>query len=371
MSDVSAIALSIGEDTAAGALESIRRQTLPVREIIAVREVAPFSKAFNAGAAQVTTDFFVQVDADMVLDDTCIEHLRGCIGDGVGLVLASLRDPLMGRVGWVKLFRRACCDAVPYPDLVTSDVSFAAEIVRRGWSIVYAINPCPGLDRELWHTLGQHRPSYTPAYTFFKYLREGRRHRSQGDAAALRWHLKKLSFSAHPSATIAQVALALGIFIRAGNDLHTPYESTPEFAFWEEFSVTSRSIPIGVLQLVPWHRWHALPAFSAGVKRGHHLRETGAFPAFARCLAILSRSDDPLAWVTLVGICRGVFAKTVGQKNLDDDFSLLKDLLAGTKGHTVFRARMGAVRAALGRKLRAHRPGRNPGERTDGKTTSR
>jgi hypothetical protein len=57
--DVSAAVLSTGERTTQDAIASLHRQTMPVRDIIMVRDVAPFHKALNAGAAQVKTPFFI------------------------------------------------------------------------------------------------------------------------------------------------------------------------------------------------------------------------------------------------------------------------------------------------------------------------
>jgi len=324
--------------------------------VIEVRDVAPFSKAFNTGTARIATDFFVQVDADMVLDPTCIEHLRSCMRDGVGLVLGSLRDALMGRVGWIKLFRRACCDAVPHPDVITTDVTFASEIVRRGWSIVYAIKPEPGADPELWHTLGEHSPDYTPLYTLTKHMRGGRRYRADRNTHGLAWHIRKLAASRHRSALIAQVGLALGIFIRAGNDLYTPCERTPEFSFWEEFSANTATPPIRAAMLVPWYRWQPRATFLAGVRLGNKLRDRAAFPAFERCMAILSCSSDPLAWVALVGLCRGAFEPVFAPRSCLEDYVLLNELLEGTRLRDIALERFRGVRSALGRAVRAALP---------------
>ena len=63
--DVTAVVLTVGEPTTAEAIESLRRQTVPPRDIVVVRDVKPFHQALNADAAQVKTPFFLQVDADM------------------------------------------------------------------------------------------------------------------------------------------------------------------------------------------------------------------------------------------------------------------------------------------------------------------
>jgi len=62
-----------------------------LKEIIIVQNVIPFYKAFNTGVSKVTSEFFVQVDSDMILDETCLEDLRACMSQDVGMVLGSLK----------------------------------------------------------------------------------------------------------------------------------------------------------------------------------------------------------------------------------------------------------------------------------------
>ena len=61
--DVTALVLTRGELTIREAVNSLYHQTMPLRDIVMVRDVVPFHKAINAGAARVKTPFFVQVDA--------------------------------------------------------------------------------------------------------------------------------------------------------------------------------------------------------------------------------------------------------------------------------------------------------------------
>ena len=60
-------------------------------EIISVAGVRPFYRALAAGAARVTTPFFIQVDADMVLDEACIERLRDAMTPEIGITVGQLR----------------------------------------------------------------------------------------------------------------------------------------------------------------------------------------------------------------------------------------------------------------------------------------
>src|SRR5688500_11923456 len=104
MSDVTALVLSIGEDTTERAIASVQRQTLAVAETIIVRGISPFHRAFNHGARRIRTPFFMQVDADMILDETCVADLRRAMVDGVGMVVGHLCDPMLGRIVGIKLF---------------------------------------------------------------------------------------------------------------------------------------------------------------------------------------------------------------------------------------------------------------------------
>ncbi|MGH7960325.1 MAG: glycosyltransferase family 2 protein [Candidatus Binatia bacterium] len=237
MSDVTALVLSMGEDYTERAIASVRRQTLPAVEAIVVQGISPFHRAFNSGAARVRTPFFVQVDADMILDETCIADLRSCVSDGVGMVVGHLRDPLLGRLQGIKLFRTQCCNQAKLRDSASCETDFIEDIQRQGWTTTYALK-----DREEpsfgWHVFGEHRPDYTLSYTFCKYVREGVKARYRKAGGGLRSVFRRLSASDHPAARIAAIAAAHGIFVEAEWDIHAPDAYSEEFARLEQFLMT-------------------------------------------------------------------------------------------------------------------------------------
>lgn len=226
MSDVSAVVLSLGEPSTRRALESLASQTQPVCEVILVEHVAPFHRAFNEGAGRVTTPFFVQVDSDMALDATCIEELRRAMRGDVGLAYGELRDPLMGQVVGVKLFRTACVRRHTFADTIAPDTDFGLTIRRAGWRVVRLGLPAAG-SNDPARTFGEHRPDYTPAYTFAKYLLEGRRHRYRGSRDGLFWQVERLQASPHSLARFAQIALWHGFFLDTERDELKPRDDDP------------------------------------------------------------------------------------------------------------------------------------------------
>lgn len=347
LSDVSAVVLTIGEDTTTRAVESIQRQSYPVKQIILIgRNVVPFYRALNLGASRVETKFFIQVDSDMILDDNCVQLLRDCMEDDVGLVEGYLRDPLMGRVGWVKLFRKKCFETVQFRDLVSPDVVFRNDISRYGWKSVYA-GAVQGASDERWHTFGEHQPSYTPHYTYSKYIVEGRRFRYRNALGGLLWQLKKLEKSDHPVAFIAQIALANGIFIREETDLLKPYGKNQEFDFLENFLTTSSPYDLSRLAVLPSLTFSSEKAFKKNYQMGIKLGQANAFPAFKRSMELLSRSHSPLAWVGKVALCHGLFAQAYLEKTCAGEYELLKGLLAAYTPLFILKAKLlGVVSAA-------------------------
>jgi hypothetical protein len=340
MSDITAVVLSIGEATTLRAIASVSRQTLPAKEIVTIRNVSPFYKAMNVGASKVKTEFFVQVDSDMILDENCFEDLRSCMREEIGLALGLLRDPLMGRVGWVKMFRAEIFNTVQYKDLVSQDLVFKDDISKVGWNTAVAIRPLSNISRDLWHTFGEHRPAYTPHYTYSKYLVEGRKYRYRKALVPMQWHIKMLSRSTHPMALIAEIALAHGIFIREEHDLLQPYSRNEDFEFLESFFQSTGSYDVSRISVVPLLNSRPEKTFEKNYRLGISLRQANAFPAFTRCMEWLKASHDPLAWLAKIGLCHGLFADAYHRQTCAAEYALLRELLPSDAAYPVLKARL-------------------------------
>lgn len=234
MSDVTAIILSMGEPTTAAAIASARCQSLPPREIVIVENVSPFHEAWNRAAARVRTDFFVQVDSDFRLDENCFVELRMRVADDAGVVSAPLRDALMGSVEGVKLFRTACLQYAKFTDSISPDTDFYRDIQRHGYRRLRYDDPRAGAERPV-RTLGEHRPDYTPLYTYSKYRLLGARYRYRRDLEAFSWRARELARNRLPVALFAQVGLSRGLFLEYDRDLLRPYARDRDFEIVEAF----------------------------------------------------------------------------------------------------------------------------------------
>lgn len=322
--DVTAVLLTIGEAYTARAAASIAAQKAPAAEVIVVRDTVPFHRALNEGAAQVRTPYFVQVDADMVLDADCLGDLRACMADRVGVVIGHLRDPLLTRVAGIKLFRTGCFASARFPDSISPDTDFGDAMARQDWRTVYAIKPAYGADPA--HVFGDHCPDYDALYTFRKFLLQGARHRHRRAAASLRELCRRLRASRHDHALIALIGTAHGIFMQTGSDMLAPFATGADFTRLARLLDRDGATDIALAA----DQLHALdiPAvLRAGYRFGVELSCRGSAAALGATLYALIDADDTAAWIAMVGICHGLFADVCDEADLQRAIPFLNQVL--------------------------------------------
>ena len=325
MSDVTAVLLTTGESYTQRALDSIQRQTLLPCEIVVVRDVQPFHRALNEGASRVCSRFLLQVDADMILDPDCLESLRGCMADGVGLVVGMVRDVLVGSTSGVKLFRTGYLRQIPFRNSISPDTDFIDEIFLAGWKTIFALRSS---DLSVRPTFAEHAPDYTPQYTFQKYLRSGRRYVYRNRVRGFLWELRQLQQTSHPAALWALIGLSHGVFLGDDKDITALRWREGEFELLQEFSLRGGDdshtfrVLAGLLSLSSrqiFHRNHRL-----GVK----FRRQGCWRGFQRALQVLARvQHHPYAWVALTGLCQGLFQDAYRAEEQQQAYSRLEDFL--------------------------------------------
>lgn len=329
MSDIAAVVLTIGEETTQRAIDSVNRQTLPPEEIIIIKNITPFYRALNLGASRVKTDFFVQVDSDMILDENCLEDLKKCMVKDVGIAVGLLRDPIIGRISSIKMLRKKCFEEVQFKNSISPDTDFGSDILRYGWKTVFALRFSSKSDKNLWHTFGEHRPVYIPLYTFSKYTLEGRRLRywkRLGRTVGPKSMLTKLKNSSHEMALIAQIAICHGIFTKEERDMLEPFTENEDFNFLERFLNSSGSYKINKFKFL---NLFFLPktVFKEYYKLGIDLRNAFAFPAFRYCVDLLNKSSDDCALIAKIGLCHGLFSEDYSKEVFENDYAIFKEFI--------------------------------------------
>jgi hypothetical protein len=292
VSDVSAVVLTLGEETKGRALKSLEAQTLPAEEVVTVDGVSPFHRAFNDGAGRVRTPFFVQVDADMVLDPECVELLRSAMRPRTGIAVGALRDPLMGKIAGVKMFRRSCLETVRLRDTIAPDIDHWRALGRLGW-----LTQC----LTCRSTLGAHRPDYTVDYVFGTYYLLGRNCAHREDARSLRWRYSQLRRTAYPLAPVARLAMAHGILGNETRDFAKPRPRTADSGFLGRLVARSPDASVTQGRVRRMLALAGTPLFESFHALGASLRASspGALLAYLRTLGDIDHSRSLLAEVAL------------------------------------------------------------------------
>jgi len=237
---VSGLVLSIGEASTERAIESLENQTFSCSDIVVVENVVPFHRAMNEGVSRIKTDFFIQCDADMVLDADCVETLLNFMDTNVGVSIGYLSDPIRGKVQAVKMFRTCHVRNLKFTDHVSPDTDYIERLKSMGVEYVFAARPKPCYGHEP-DVFGEHLPDYTPMYTFQKFRLEGSRIAARGSYEELELTLKRLAQSTHPMANIAIIGLCRGVFELRSDDGLSPFLSDPEFKKLERLLENPRS----------------------------------------------------------------------------------------------------------------------------------
>jgi hypothetical protein len=177
--DLTGLVLSIGEKTTQRSMHSLERQTAPLKEIVMVENVFPFHEAMNQGVSRIRTPFFIQCDADMVLDPDCSETMQNFIKEDVAVTIEYLSDDLLGKIQAVKMFRTECLKKAGFLDTISLDTDCINRLCEMGWNyvLVKRNNRKYGSFPDI---LGSHKPEYTPIYIFEKLKLEGSRKRFRG-----------------------------------------------------------------------------------------------------------------------------------------------------------------------------------------------
>ena len=330
MSDVTAIVLTIGEETTDRAIESLRRQSLLPREIIVIENVSPFHIALNQGVSKVKTDFFIQVDADMILDENCLEDLRECMTEGVGITMGQLRDPLMGIEAGIKMFRTKCLEEVQFKNSISPDTDFYNDIRNNGWQVMYALNlKYRGASNDLWLTFGEHKPEYTPVFTYQRYRLLGRRYRYRRDLITLKRRFRNLQKSNYGVSVIAQIAMAHGTFSDDEIDLLMPslYTCNEDFTFLEKFLESEKQYKINKAEIISLFSPKPEEIFRNFYKLGINLRTHNSSSALKYSMEILDIDRHHFGWIAKVGLCHGIFSEVYHDQEAKNAYIMLEELL--------------------------------------------
>jgi len=230
---VSAILLTSGQKSTAQALRSLREQSHPLTEILTIEGVRPFAAAFNAGVKRVSTPFFLQCDADMILHKTCLQQLLAKMQRRTALVTGMLDDPLQGQISGVKLFRTEVCRQFPLTPEPPCDVRQMQEWQAQGWelSIVRFV-------------VGEHGGDLSDeTYQFERFAFLGHKIRLRNQWSHLHQQLRRLGEQPGELAAMAVAATLWGVFSTSVPEPQSLDRPSAAYRSWQRGGNASPGMP--------------------------------------------------------------------------------------------------------------------------------
>ena len=159
LEDLTVFVISIGEETYDDCLTALESQDCEFR-IEHINNVSPMSAAFQAMPDRCSTKFFVQVDADMILDPAAIRKLYLSTLQSpfwVYRVSAPLYEEGFGVGGAVKCWKKNIFRFTKFHDVRTVDRDLHRRLRQVGFRL-----------RHLNSVVGIHRPRHS---SFSRYLK--------------------------------------------------------------------------------------------------------------------------------------------------------------------------------------------------------
>ncbi len=159
LDDLTVFIISTGEDTAKDCVDSLRSQDVTF-EINIIENVFPMSKAFQSMPERCRTPYFIQVDADMILEPHAVRTLyEGGLKSGFfpPVVYGQLYEEGFGVGGSIRLWKKRLFDFFSFRDCRTVDRDLYNRIKWFGFK-----------RKNLDMVLGIHRPRHSEFSIYLK-----------------------------------------------------------------------------------------------------------------------------------------------------------------------------------------------------------
>jgi hypothetical protein len=151
--------ITTGEDVEGACLDALQRQTCGFR-LETIADVYPMSAAFQAMPDRCETPYFLQVDADMVLEPDAAERLHRAVSRSsprVFQVSGQLYEEGFGPGGAVKCWKRSLFRFFEFHDVRTVDRDLYRRTRRFGLA-----------RRQIDERVGTHVPRHSPESEWMK-----------------------------------------------------------------------------------------------------------------------------------------------------------------------------------------------------------
>lgn len=193
--------LTVGDVTFPHCLKALEAQTCRSFKLDIIRNVSPFSAAAQEMFNRCATEYFIQVDEDMILNPDAVarmEEVMEAAPDDVGMVCFYMHDEdREQKIQGVKIHRTRHFQHLRFQDLKASEMDLLEQMARRG--VKWIAHP---------DVMGRHGTLYTPDTIYHRY-----RTMYEKDIRAwnvVTWDLRKKAAKFQQTGDINQLFALLG-----------------------------------------------------------------------------------------------------------------------------------------------------------------
>ena len=158
----SVFVLTVGDPALEHCVKALSQQPLDRFPLQVIENITPFNAAFQRAVDQCETEFFVQVDEDMILFHGSIDIMQRAMRQmplDIGMICFHLYDDDLGHpIQGVKIFRRAALLETRARDVQTSEMDLLSQMQMRGYR--WVLDPT---------VLGRHGVVYTKETIYRRY----------------------------------------------------------------------------------------------------------------------------------------------------------------------------------------------------------
>ncbi len=133
-----ALIISAGEPQLEKCLEAVKKQTVPFSNIVHIANVVPQHVAFNIGIKEITDEWVMKIDGDMVLYNNAVETVLDCLSNNgsASVYIFNVYDDFIGgaMVG-CKVYKTEVVKVVEHENRLKNDLRVEKKLKIRGYRV--------------------------------------------------------------------------------------------------------------------------------------------------------------------------------------------------------------------------------------------
>jgi hypothetical protein len=171
MDEVTLFIIDCGNINFDECLKNVENQTLKA-PIKIIKNIAPMSSAFQAMIDQCETEYYIQIDSDMILKENAVNHMVSVIkasNPNVAMVCFKLFDCHLNKnIEGIKIYKKEILKNFPYKNCISCEMYQIEQLNQNGFALIRS-----------GEVMGVHAPKWTEKDIFERYYRWIEKYKNQ------------------------------------------------------------------------------------------------------------------------------------------------------------------------------------------------